>query len=114
QFLQALHKRRSATLHLGVLRTGIREYAYAPDAFLRLRRERPRRRRAAEKRDELAPSHVGHGGVLPQRSAPRVSRSGRQVLGQHLKFSESGVNSLAQQWGWRGMLSDRRIPFACG
>src|SRR5262245_37797950 len=33
--------------------------------LLRARRERPHCRRAAEQRDELAPSHVGHGGVLP-------------------------------------------------
>src|SRR6516164_1711923 len=58
--------------------------------------------------------------ALSQRSAPTVSRSGRQVLGQHLKCSEldQGVrtswgpgraNGLTQQWGWRGMLSDRQI-----
>src|SRR6516162_1602726 len=58
--------------------------------------------------------------ALCQRSAPRVSRSGRQVLGQHLKCSEldQGVrtslgscrlNDLTQRWSWRGMLSDRQI-----
>ena len=60
-------------------------------APLRSYRKRPGRR-AAEQRDEIASSHVEHGGVLPpalcQRSAPRVSRSGREVLGQHLKCSE--------------------------
>src|SRR5262245_55839472 len=34
-------------------------------ALLRARRERPRSSRAAEQRDEIASSHVGHGGVLP-------------------------------------------------
>src|SRR5262249_46366690 len=33
--------------------------------LLSARRERPRKRCAAEQRDELASSHVGHGGVLP-------------------------------------------------
>src|SRR5262249_13729536 len=68
--------------------------------LLRARREWPRHSCTAEQRDELAPSHVGHGGVLPPlganeghglrlvRRASRVSRSGRQVLGQHLKCSE--------------------------
>src|SRR5215472_16076733 len=36
-----------------------------PVTLLCARRERPRRRRAAEQRDELASSHAGHGGVLP-------------------------------------------------
>jgi hypothetical protein len=31
----------------------------------RLRRDRPRRRRAAEQRDELSPPQVGHGSLLP-------------------------------------------------
>ena len=68
--------------------------------LLRPRRERPYSRRAAEKRDELASSHVGHGRAPPALcqqghgctvgSPPStVSRSGRQVLGQHLKCSES-------------------------
>jgi hypothetical protein len=35
--------------------------------LLRPRRERPRRRRAAEQRDELAALHAGHGDFLPCR-----------------------------------------------
>jgi hypothetical protein len=59
KFLQALYKRRSATLHLGVVGTGVREYTNSPHpvALLRARRERPRSRRAADERDELAPFH---------------------------------------------------------
>src|SRR5262252_9714473 len=34
-------------------------------ALMRARRERPRHRRAAEERDELAASHVGHRGFPP-------------------------------------------------
>ena len=51
------------------------EHADAPHplGLLRARRERPRRRRAAEQRDELAPSHVEHGGPLPGASADHIS-----------------------------------------
>src|SRR5262249_45538595 len=53
--------------------------------LLRARRERPRRRRAAEQDDELAPSHVEHG-LLPgtrYASLPRLRmpRKRPQVLG---------------------------------
>src|SRR5262249_44254200 len=78
-----------------------------PCNFSRARRGRPRSRRAAEQRDEVAAYHLGHGACSP-RFAPtkamavrlvcrpsRVSRSGRQVLGQHLKCSES-------RGGWEG------------
>src|SRR5262249_1066909 len=139
QFLQALVERCKSILTLRVIRSPVHEDANPPQTFrlLRARRERPRGRRAAQQRDELASSHIGHGGVLPpalcQRSAPRLSRSGRQVLWQHLKCSEWGsrrvvkgcvnraganpwrlpgsgrLNDLTQEWGWRGMLSDRQI-----
>ena len=41
------------------------EHADAPNSLglLRAHCERPRRRRAAEERDELAASHAGHGGA---------------------------------------------------
>src|SRR6516164_6547519 len=64
--------------------------------------QRPPRRRAAEKRDELPPFHVEHGGLpplcaisaagRPVRSVFRhlsLPRRGRQVLGADLKCSES-------------------------
>src|SRR6476469_4071413 len=38
---------------------------WKPVRDLRSRRERPRGRRAADERDELPSSHVGHGGLLP-------------------------------------------------
>src|SRR5262245_27633953 len=57
QFPQTLRKHLSTTPHLGVVSTGVREYADAPHAFLSARRNRPRRR-APEQRDELAaPDH---------------------------------------------------------
>src|SRR6516165_5794448 len=121
--LLALPKHRKATMVIvGGRGTNITDDQHC--RLLRARRERPRGRRATEQRDEFASSHVGHGGVLPpalcQRSAPRVSRSGRQVLGQHLKCSEldqgvrtswgpGRVNGLTQRCTRRGMLSDRRI-----
>ena len=60
QFLQSLHERRDASLCLRVVRGEWNEHADAPHplGLLRARRERPRRRRAAEQRDELAPLHV--------------------------------------------------------
>ena len=52
--------------------------------LLRARRERPRRRRAAEQRDELPPSHAGQGGSLPPGVAARSAchRCCRWVLGE--------------------------------
>jgi hypothetical protein len=56
QLLQGLCERREAGLSFRVFRGPIREHADAPHllALLRTRRERPRRRRAAEQRDERA------------------------------------------------------------
>src|SRR5215831_13130945 len=45
-------------------------------ALLRARRERPRSRRAAEERDEIAPLHIRHGDFLPYAlSARRPTRA---------------------------------------
>src|SRR5262249_37067626 len=59
QFLETLQERSMANLSLGIILGEIREHADAPHplALLRDRRERPRRRRAAEQRDELASLH---------------------------------------------------------
>jgi hypothetical protein len=50
---------RNAETSFPVTRGLVDEYADPPNPLrlLRARRERPRRRRAAEERDELAPSH---------------------------------------------------------
>ena len=49
--------------------------------LLRARRERPRRR-TAEKRDELAPSYVEHGGLLPRLApTPDTRRRWRSAVG---------------------------------
>src|SRR5215510_12348149 len=59
QLLQALQERRVASLSFRIVRAQVHEHADAPHplALLRMRRERPSRRRAAEQRDELAPLH---------------------------------------------------------
>ena len=60
QSLQRLLERNQTLLLLGIGRR-IHQHADAPHplALLRARSERPRRRRAAEQRDELATPHVG-------------------------------------------------------
>ena len=60
QLLQPLQERRDAGLTFRIVRGCGHEHADAPHplGLLRARRERPRGRRAAEKRDELAPLHV--------------------------------------------------------
>ena len=59
QLLQPLQERRDAGLRFRIVRGAVHEHADAPHALalLRARRERPRGRRAAEQRDELAPLH---------------------------------------------------------
>src|SRR5262245_3901008 len=93
-----LAKARSQGVNLASV-LSVRENAKKADpvnfpGWLRCRRERPnqqgRRRRAAEQRDEIAPSHVGHGLLLalwrrPMRSVyhtPSLPRTGRQAMGQ--------------------------------
>src|SRR5262249_46988699 len=58
--------------HVGrpTARTALEEPDHRHHRLLRACRERPRCRRAAEQRDELAAPHVGHLGVLP-RFVPR-------------------------------------------
>ena len=60
--LQSLQERREAGLRFRIVRGDAHQHADAPHplALLRTRRERPRRRRAAEQRDELAPSSFDH------------------------------------------------------
>src|SRR5262249_20535737 len=59
RLLQPLVKRCEASQRFGVVRGEVHEHADAPYALalLRARRERPRGRRAAKQRDELAPPH---------------------------------------------------------
>jgi hypothetical protein len=75
QLLQALHECRNAGLPFHIVRGYIREHADAPHALalLRARRERPRRRCAAEQRDELASFHS----ITSSARASRVAGTSR-------------------------------------
>jgi len=71
--------------------------------LLRARRERPRGRRAAEKRDELASSYVEHG-LPPKPAVPayrrlRMARKRSQVLGVDLNRSESSQAGVSRLYG---------------
>jgi hypothetical protein len=72
QLLQSLQERRDASLGYRMVLAERHEHANAPHPLRLLRpcRERPRCR-AAEQRDELAPSRVEHGLPLRSRSAAR-------------------------------------------
>jgi hypothetical protein len=63
QLLQALHEDEHERLFVGIGGGERHQHADAAHALtlLRPRRERPCHRRAAEQRDELAPSQVEHG-----------------------------------------------------
>src|SRR5262245_57415091 len=77
QFLQALQERRDARLCLLIVRGQAHEYADAPHplALLRPRHSPPRRRRTAEQRDDLAPSHHSITSSARASSAVGISRS---------------------------------------
>src|SRR5262249_53514193 len=70
QLLQALRKSRQTAVSFRIICSEWREHADAahPLALLRARRERPRCR-AAEQRDEVAPSYVTCHAPLPRRHA---------------------------------------------
>jgi hypothetical protein len=75
--------------HEGLVRIELataEEPNYRNRRLLRARRERPRSRRAAEQRDELAAPHVHHGASSSRLSHPTTE--GRQFLGADLKCSE--------------------------
>src|SRR5262249_61603759 len=82
-----------------VRRSGIDERDDRHRWLLRADRQRPRRCSAAEQRDELAPSYVGHGLLLalwrrPMRSVyhtPSLPRTGRQAMGD-LNVLNQGVS----------------------
>src|SRR5262249_11507092 len=85
QFLQPLHESNEASLSVWIIRTRVHQHADAPHALglLRQRPERPRRHRATEKRDELAPPHV-----LPSAEDNTLPHRGRRCrVVHHSKFS---------------------------
>src|SRR6516165_675739 len=95
RLLKPLHECRETPLSFRIVCRKVHEHADAAHllALLRARREGPRRCRPADNGDEIAPSHVfrcNYGAACPMACrALRVSWRGRQVLGQHLKCSES-------------------------
>ena len=83
QLLQAICERYQTGLSFRAVCGHAHEHADAPHplTLLRPRRERPRRR-AAEQRDELPPSHAGHGRSLPQglpHRQPATGEAGRSM-----------------------------------
>jgi hypothetical protein len=74
---KALLEGRGASLPLRIVSSRQHERSNPPNAFalLSARRERPRRRRAAEQRDERAPFH----GPMPP-VLPTVNRIGRPAV----------------------------------
>src|SRR5262245_7534983 len=81
-------------------RSAVEETNHWHRRLLRARRERPRGRRAAEQRYELAALHLSHAMVMarPVRFVCRIFRvswSGRRILGADLKCSESGTWAAA-------------------
>src|SRR6266404_9261087 len=79
QLAERLCERGVPGLPLGIVRGDIREHADAPHALLRARRERPRDRRAAEQRDELAAFHCPMPPVLLTERIAHLSY-GRRLL----------------------------------
>jgi hypothetical protein len=74
--------KRFKQVHRVLRRPAAHEADHRHHRLLGMRHQRPRRRRAAEKRDELAPSHVGHGAFPPQPVCRTLSlpQRGRRVL----------------------------------
>jgi hypothetical protein len=81
--LQSLYERREAGLCYQVIRDRIYEHADAPHplALLRTRDDRPRQRRTAKQRDELAPpDHSITSSAATSRPAGTVRPSALAVL----------------------------------
>src|SRR5262249_33831212 len=73
ELLEALLERRDKGLPFGIpLQTAARQETDPTHliGLLRLRHERPRRRRASDERDEVAPLHVEHEASPPGKPAP--------------------------------------------
>ena len=113
--LQALAK-CAQTVRERVRRCGVEEPDHRHRRLLRARRERPRSRRAAEQRDELAPLHS-------ITSSARASSDGRHVEAERLRGLEVDGHfelgrRLHRQVGGLGAAQDavdigRRLPITC-
>ena len=83
QLLQPLHEGCDASLPFRIVRGSRSEHPDAPHSLglLRARRNRPRRGRAAEQRDELAPSHHSiTSSAMASRDGGKVSPSDLAIL----------------------------------
>src|SRR6516162_5938962 len=82
QVLQRLAERRNARLCLRITLGKAHQHAdpSRPTGLLRVRRERPRRRRAADERDELAPPHSITSSARASRLSGTVRPSAFAVL----------------------------------
>jgi hypothetical protein len=88
QFLEALHERGEAGLRLRLVRGRIHEHADAPHPLLlRVRRERPSCRRAADERDEVAASHSITSSARASKLSGTVRPSALAVLSLIARFA---------------------------
>src|SRR5262245_10214703 len=87
QLLKPLPQCLNAALRFRIALSNRQQHSYTAPAFglLRARCDRPYRRRAAEQRDELAPSYVEHGGFLAQsiRRTLSLPQNGGRVAAVH-------------------------------
>src|SRR5262249_2524541 len=78
--------------------------------LLRPRCHRPRRRRAAEQRYELAPAHVGHGEFLPRASACNATRDrNRPTTAHQINLQKSSIAATINRFA-----VDRQPAWVCG
>src|SRR6266478_4512164 len=93
ELLKALLKYGHAGADIGIAFRNRHQHADTTNSLrlLRARRERPCGCCAAEQRDELAASHVEHGGFLPRSvcRTPSLPQAAGEVLGADLNCSES-------------------------
>src|SRR5262249_4521605 len=89
-FLQSLQESRQPGLVIGIVRGQGHQYADTPHParLLRARRERPRRCRAAEQPDEVAPSQL-----IEEHSVPYQPGSLSRISNGH---QSAGIGALAE------------------
>ena len=109
RFLQALAK-SAQTVRERVRRCGVEEPDHRHRRLLRARRERPRRRRAAEQRDELAPLHSITSSARASSVGGMSRPSALAVL--RLMYRENCVGSSTGRSAGRAPLRTRSVSAA--